>query len=77
MEATIGILLVGFVIVASELWTISHAVYDLREDLGKIFALREDFKKIVAHLESIDDSLDWKGTVHQQLVDIEKAIRQH
>jgi hypothetical protein len=63
-EAFLAVLVIGFVVVASELYGITQGLSDVSPAPAEI----------AKHVENIDDALEIRGTIYKQLVDIERAI---
>jgi hypothetical protein len=65
LEQVFYVLIGGFFVLAVMLYALLDAVGDLRNDVNEA----------TKHLKSIGSDLGWNGTIHKQLIDIEKAIK--
>lgn len=66
MDNLFPVIISGFAFLGLMLYGVMGAVGRLRNDVGEA----------IKHLKSIDENLAYRGTIHGQLLDIEKAISQ-
>lgn len=75
MEGVFWALVTGSAVLAFMLYGVIDELGNLRNDVKEMKAGQlPDSGEALKHLKSIDDNLSWKGTIHQQLLDIEKAV---
>ena len=69
-------LIIGFGITAYLLYAVISTLEDLRKSLvDRSEKIENTLGSIHYTLGAIEKEVGWKGTIHKQLLDIEKAVR--